>query len=601
MIFIDYDRKKNRLVAECSFNENGLIKAMPSRKFDVKTKKWNIPICRKNIEYIRALGNKVTLDAGAKGRIERHMSKVSLPAPTPFPHSYVFKTKPYSQQITALNESHDRDLFGLFMEMGTGKSKVAVDKATNHFLNGQINGLLIFCPVSIKTNWVEQLHEHCPLNLDWKQSKSTGAWESPCVRVCDLSTKAAERATEEFIGLRAPFKVFIVGMESLSVGCAEDGKGGRAYAMAERFALAHQHMQCVDEAHGIRGHDSNRTTNIIKLGHYCKIKMLMTGTPVLQSLLDLYSYFQYLDPDIIGLDDWYSFRARYAILSEDGFNRVVAYDNVDELLSAVKPYIYQVTKAECLDLPAKVYQTRYVELSKEQRKVYNDIKNSNEWKQDEKHVEIENALQKYSALQTIIGGFINYDDPNAPADFDIAKDKKKVKRLTSAIVEWKRNPIITELLNVVEESGEQSTIVWAVHRFEIQEIAKALRAKYGHDSVVEYHGGVSIAERDANKKRFLEKRARFFVGNQTSGGVGLTLNVATLVVYCSNSFKLIDRLQSEDRNHRIGQHHSVTYVDLVAVNTVDQNIIDALRSKKDLADWVKERLGDGRRDELAIF
>lgn len=601
MIFIDYDRKKNRLVAECSFNDNGTIKAMPSRKFDVKAKKWNIPICRKNVEFIRGLGDRVTLDAGAKEHIDRHMAKVNLPPPTPFPHAYTFKLKPYSQQLTALNVSHDRSKFALFMEMGTGKSKVAIDKAVNHFLQGEANGLLVFCPVAIKTNWVEQIYEHCPLDMKWKRNKGTGTWESPYVRVCDLSNRTEEKATDAFIGLKAPFKIFIVGLESLSVGAAVDGKGGRAYAMAERFALAHQHMQCVDEAHCIKGYDSNRTKNVIKLGHYSNIKLLMTGTPILQALLDLYSYFQYLDPDIIGLDDWYSFRARYAILSEDGFNRVVAYDNVDELLSAVKPYIYQVTKAECLDLPPKVYQIRHVELSKEQRKIYNDIKKNHEWEQGEMRVEIENALQKYSALQTIVGGFINYDDPNAPADFDVEGKKKKTKRLTNRIVEWKHNPKITELLNVLEESAGQSTIIWAVHTFEVREIAAALRAKYGEDSVVEYYGAVSTADRDANKKKFLSGKAPYFVGNQSTGGVGLTLNVATMVVYYSNSFKLIDRVQSEDRNHRIGQDQSVTYVDLVARGTVDQDIISAIKEKKDLADWVKERLGEGRGRELSIF
>lgn len=602
MIYVSYDKIKRRLIVECSYNDNHVVKLFPSRKFNPKHKHWQVTMCRKNVEYLDKIAHKCEIDDAAKAAISIHQEKTAIPPPKPFPVSFPFKTSPFDHQREALKLSWNREHFAYFMEMGTGKSKVATDKASCHFFNGDINGLMIFCPVSIRTNWVEELRVHCPVDLAWKKNKE-GVWLSPFVKVADFGTTLKKRDLDEFIGLQAPFKILIVGMESLSQGSAVDDskKAGQAYALAERFARAHNHMQVVDEGHNIKSHDSNRTENIVQLGHYAKYKVLMTGTPILQGLLDLYAYFEYLDPNVIGLGDWFSFRARYAILSEDGYNRVVAYDNVEELLSAVQPHIYQVTKKECLDLPEKIYQTREVQLTAAQKGVYSAIKKHKLYEKGDVNVVIDNALQKYSALQTIVGGFINYDKREV-GDFVPPGLDQKVKRDTLPIVDWKGNPKVKELLHCLDEIGDkEQAIIWAVHTYEIKQICEALRHKYGKTCVAEYYGGVSLDERDEHKRGFNSGKYRFFVGNQAAGGVGLTLNEAAFVFYMSNSFKLKDRLQSEDRNHRIGQTRNVLYTTIIAAETVDVDIMAAVRDKKDFADWVKDQFADGHRQQLSIF
>ena len=119
-------------------------------------------------------------------------------------------------------------------------------------------------------------------------------------------------------------------------------------------------------------------------------------------------------------------------------------------------------------------------------------------------------------------------------------------------------------------------------------IEDAIRKEYGKESAVSYHGGVDKDDRDINMDTFQDPNSgvRFFIGQQHSGGYGLTLHAATTVIYFSNDFSLEARLQSEDRAHRIGQHHPVLYIDLECLGTIDTKIIHALRDKKSLADLI---------------
>ena len=111
--------------------------------------------------------------------------------------------------------------------------------------------------------------------------------------------------------------------------------------------------------------------------------------------------------------------------------------------------------------------------------------------------------------------------------------------------------------------------------------------------MVEIHGGVSENDRDHNVQNLFQTgKARFLVGNAATGGVGLNMTRAELVVYYSNSFSFTDREQSEDRAHRIGQTRSVTYIDIIAESTVDAAVTQALREKKDVSEFVRTSIKD---------
>jgi SNF2 family DNA or RNA helicase len=112
-----------------------------------------------------------------------------------------------------------------------------------------------------------------------------------------------------------------------------------------------------------------------------------------------------------------------------------------------------------------------------------------------------------------------------------------------------------------------------------------LEKKYGKESVSSFFGDTPVDERDQIVSDFQNKESslKYMVANPKTGGYGLTLTASHTVVYYSNSYDLEIRLQSEDRTHRIGQENKVTYVDFIAEKTIDEKIVQCLRSKIDIA------------------
>ena len=135
------------------------------------------------------------------------------------------------------------------------------------------------------------------------------------------------------------------------------------------------------------------------------------------------------------------------------------------------------------------------------------------------------------------------------------------------------------------EEIDGKVIIWAVYRYDIQQIEKALSKKYGPDSVRSFYGDTDANDRQDIVTAFQDPKSdlRFFVGNPRTGGFGLTLTASHTVVYYSNSYDLEIRMQSEDRAHRIGQKEKVTYIDFIAEKTVDEKIIKSLRNKINIA------------------
>jgi SNF2 family DNA or RNA helicase len=184
-----------------------------------------------------------------------------------------------------------------------------------------------------------------------------------------------------------------------------------------------------------------------------------------------------------------------------------------------------------------------------------------------------NALTQLMRLHQICCGHVKLDDGQ---QIDIPSNR------------------ITELLSVLEETSGK-VIIWANYRRDIENIRLALQKEYGMTAVATYYGDTEMEERQDIVTNFQDPDhdLRFFVGNPRTGGYGLTLTAANTVIYYSNSFDLEVRLQSEDRAHRIGQTNKVTYVDLIAKDTVDEHIVQALRNKINIASQV---LGEDFKD-----
>ena len=234
-------------------------------------------------------------------------------------------------------------------------------------------------------------------------------------------------------------------------------------------------------------------------------------------------------------------------------------------------------KEDCLDLPAKIYSPRHIELSKEQEKAYNDLATFAIAQLEGQTLTVNNTMTMLLRLHQITCGYLPTDDGQGEP------------------IPLKNNRM-DELLSVLEET-EGKVIIWANYRYSIFDIEKNLKKKFGEDTVVTYFGDTKDQDRQEIVKTFQDEESpvRFFVANQQTGGYGLTLTAASTVVYYSNNYDLEKRIQSEDRAHRIGQKNNVTYIDIICEGTVDENIVSSLRNKIDLA---SQSLGETLKEWL---
>ena len=476
--------------------------------------------------------------------------------------NYKFKTKPFDHQMDALLDSWDKENFAYFMEMGTGKSKVLLDNAAVLYDRGLINGLLLIAPKGVYKNWFDS---EIPIHLPDHIEKKVVLWKTS-----DKSKKQKELLNTLF-KTGTDFHILLMNVESFSAG---DGA-----EFAAKFLSCHKAMIAIDESTTIKTPTSNRTKNIVELRDHAKYRRILTGSPVTKSPLDLFSQCAFLDPWLLGHDSFWTFKSRYSITKKIEVQGrrveiVVGYQNLGELSDRIKPFSKRILKEDCLDLPEKTFVKHYVELTKEQQKVYNQMKQEAIAFLDGKMQSSATVMTQLMRLHQITCGHFTADDGT-------------IKDLPCSR--------LTELMNVLENI-EGKTIIWSHYTHDVKRIIKEIKKVYGGDSVVDYYGATDIDSRSANIKKFQnDDKCRFFVGTTHTGGYGITLTAGSNMVYFSNGYDLEKRQQSEARIDRIGQTKKMTYIDIMAQDTIDERIVKALRTKvnianaimdEDLKDWI---------------
>ena len=465
---------------------------------------------------------------------------------------YKFKKKPYAHQLTALEKSWNKDTFAYFMEMGTGKTKVLIDNLAMLYDKGKVDGALIVAPKGVIGTWYNQeLPAHLPNHIE----NVTVLWQS------NINKKQKEKL-DLLYETDHRLHILIMNVEAFSTD------KGKKYAAS--FLRCHKSMAAIDESTTIKNPKAKRTKNILDIARLAPYRRIMTGSPVTRNPLDLYTQCEFLDPRHLDFSSYYAFRNRYAEMktmhvSGRSIQVVGGFRHLDELADSLKPFSYRVLKQDCLDLPDKIYMKREVQLTPEQKKLYEQMRKEALATLNGKTVTTMTALTQLMRLHQITCGHFAADD--------------------GTVQEIKNNRLI-ELLDVLEEI-EGKAIIWAHYQHDVRNIYKLLEDKYGPGSVVHYYGKTLPDQRDYAIKNFKENdRVRFFVGTPQTGGYGITLVQANTVIYYSNGYDLEKRMQSEDRAHRIGQKKKVTYVDLIAEDTVDTKIVKSLRKKINIASEV---------------
>lgn len=498
--------------------------------------------------------------------------------------------KRYAHQDKALRISKDRIAFAFLMEMGTGKTRPIIETAAHLFKKGKIEALVIMAPNGVQRNWVlNEIPKWCtvPYRAAWwgtsLNKKQQAQLDSVTARPYD--------------GLR----ILAANYESCSIL--------RFKVYLKKFLKSFTNMLTLDESTRIKTPAAKRTKFIVSLPRYTNYRRIMSGFVTPNSPFDLYKQFEFLDPEILGFSSFFAFKAHYAEIEESQFilnaikkkNAARAeanpkafysgrapqlvkkdaqgqpiYKNLDELYKLIAPHSFRVLKADCLDLPEKIYSSLPVELTSKQRHAYDQVANELIAEFEEGEITAALAIVRMGKLAQIAGGFWALDDEDVrPIDGKFPKLEAIMEKI---------------------ESTSGKIAIWTHYQHENRLIADALRKEYGHNSVVQYYGKISNNNKqlavDSFQNVVRDKKGiaheedvgvRFWVGEPHSGGIGLELTLAEAAFYYSNSFNLEDRLQSEDRHHRSGLKHPVSYYDVEALNTIDKMIINSMRQKKNIA------------------
>lgn len=553
---------------------------------------------------------------------------------------YQFKTKPFAHQLEEWNRSREEVARAIFWEQGTGKSKLTIDTACWLWLLRRIDAVVIVAPNGVHRNWVEQeIPDHTPdaiLNdgmraFFFQSQRADTKWHKAEVRAVTnhkgfiwfaisyeaFLTNAGKRALIDIFDRRRVFYV----LDEAHYIKSPDAERTKSILRSSIYAPFRRILTGTPIAQG-------------PFDAYSEIQFLI---PDYWAQYSLGTFTEFKHHFGLFKKGWNPTAYNPATGKRDGneYEMLAEYRRLDELKGLLAPVSSRVTKDEVLDLPPKLYKKRYFPMSKEQAKLYRSLKDDYVvWLATGKLEEEASAFADIPIVgacptcrgkhELEVDGYI-YPCPDcSPEDGpDLGLDGHtpvvaalaitrllRLQQITSGYLPTDEeeeplyvipgpNPRLAALLDIIEESTHK-VIVWARFRLDIDLIMEALSGR--GVPAVRYDGAVSDDGRAEAKARFQgvrtvyekgklvgrspvpeEEQARVFVGNPAAGATGLTLTAARTVVYYSNSFKLIDRLQSEDRAHRIGQENRVLYVDLVAEDTVDNNIVTSLRSKFNIA------------------
>lgn len=474
------------------------------------------------------------------------------------------KTTPMAHQKEGLARlAAAPEFFALGAEPGTGKTWMLLADAAAQFEAGRIDGLVVVAPKGVHTNWVLReipTHMSIPVRAEFWLS---GASRERMARLAKLLVPDPEK----------------LAILTINVDALNTEKG---FNYVDRFMTIYRCMMVIDESQRIKNPAARRTKRAHLLGRKAVSRRIASGTLVADKPVDLFGQYEFLAPGLLGTTSLRAFTAEYTELLPDHHPLVAAiarksrggrpqvprtdangrpvYRNLDKLRRLMAPHTFRVLKKDCLDLPPKIYQTRYFELSSSQRRLYEQVKEELRYEHADGEVDIFNAMTAINKLRQLTSGFILSEG--------------------RAIALADHGPRLSALTEQVEEL-EGQIIIWASFREEIRILAET----FG-DEAVTYHGGTSPKDREAAIELFQSGEKRFFIGHPAAAGTGLTLTAATTAIYYSCGFSLEERMQSEDRCHRIGTTEPVLYIDLVARDTVDERIAAALTSKRQTADAI---------------
>lgn len=463
--------------------------------------------------------------------------------------SYPVRAKMFRHQVRAANmaliqlSSKPSAGFGLLFEMGCGKTMTAIAIMGALYCQHKITRVLVVAPSSVCSVWPHDLAAFAAFPYEVRVLLGEKKQRLEALHSLTDYPNTANRLLVAVINYEATHREGI--FEALE-GYAAD-------------------LIICDESQRIKNPRSAQSRAVQMLGDRAACRLILSGTPVQNSVIDLYSQYRFLDPGVFGAN-FYAFRNRYCQMGGYGGHEVVGFQQMDELVRKEHSIALRVTKAECLDLPGQTFVRRYVQLEPAARRLYAQIARAScaELENGE-HVTASIVLTKLLRLMQLTGGFVQADGGERPRPAGSAK----LDALDDILEDY------------VQEAG-QKLVVFARFRPEIAAICQLLEQRgirYGR-----IDGEVPMDQRGAIVETSQQDPGvKVFVAQIQTAGLGITLHAASAAVFYSLDFNYANYAQALARIHRIGQAQPVTYIHLLAEHTVDEQVLDALERKEDLA------------------
>ncbi len=440
-------------------------------------------------------------------------------------------------QIAAANKLKGLKVGALFMEMGTGKTLTAMELIRQR--RRKISKVVYLAPVNL-------LHS----------VRSEFARHSPETTVCQLDGSTKEELLKAFVCL--------VGIESIA-------QSDRIYLSCNEL-IDENTCVILDESDTCKNHAALRTMRITAMGARAKYRFALTGTAVGEGIVDLFAQMKFLSPKILGYSSFYSFAANHLEYSENYPGMIVRSLKTDHIAKKIEPYVYQVTKAECLKLPPKIYRSHAFAMTDRQWGLYQWAKEDILLNCPDDEIDSYTIFRLFTALREIVSGFWN-QTPH-PESW---RCKNNLREPVFHTCEHDRLDALEEAIATFP--SDSKIIIWANFQYCAKQIIERLTEAYGGEAIATYTGETQDREGEIERWR---GPARLLVASPKAGGRGLTLNESSAVIFYNNDFPYRLRAQAEDRCHRIGQGQSPTYIDLVT-GGIDGRIVQALAKKQSLA------------------
>lgn len=474
----------------------------------------------------------------------------------------IYKLTPRPYQRAIVEEHWSDEAQALFLEQGLGKSKVTLDQLMYMHQYRGLEGVVILSKLMVVENWYkEELDKH--INVPYQSFLYTAKGRRRVPKTWQPSDK-------------------------LQILLINDGqfRTKHGFEKVKSFLETYNAGIVIDESTLIKNPTAKLTKAMQKLVMVSRWRRILSGEPAPQGPQDYFSQYQFLAPGIFGTGSFMAYKNRFCKQKSIWVNgreirnptREFNHGMQEQFERIVSDCTVRLRKTEVLkELPPKQYQRIVFELPVEVQREYNRLA-------EEYYAEVMARDPEEKASVTALVAIARITRLHQLACGHVVADDGNLRRVDSGRVE-----VLESLLE--QRPANSKTIVWCHYRDNIDELRERL------PSTAYVYGGMSAAERTANLEAFQRGGAAVLLANPSAAGHGLTLVEADTAIYYSNSYNFEHRAQSEDRIHRIGQTaQSVMYYDIVAEGTVDERILDVLKSKqdfsqsvmKDLSEWLKK-------------